>query len=219
MPTRSARPAIEPETLALAAALAEARRASPLEVITAGVEGQSDDPFIAGEAERRIDAWRSGTAVPIDNLVFPCAGPVLLEKLGSWVDDAITAPFFRLGYGCRAADRGMAVAPVARGFFNVNPDAKTRPEWDGVRVVSVRHGLPVLHGWGAGWTALSDDARPRRWATTFFVAVGGGWVDADSGDAGPPWDADDAAVDAFLQTLVIAGGAWNRNPIRWVGGL
>lgn len=222
MPTTSPRPPVDSDTVDLALAYAATLGIPATSWMGAAIESQVGDAVISARAQRELDAWTTGTAVPIPDLVLPtAAAETLVLSLRPWVDDEISEPYRRAGYGVRAGELGRVVAPSARGLWNVQPRDHTAKgaESDGVRVVAFRRGLPVLHAWGKNWTAEDDAVRPRRWAKAFYVAdaAAGRWVDVDTDEGGPDWDDVDQAVDDYLGDLVVIG-RWNRNGVNWVRG-
>lgn len=230
MPTTSPRPPVDADTVDLALDHARRLGVPATAWMGAAIEAALDDALISARAQRELDAWASGAATPIDELKFPTSPSVeaLVLSLRPWVDDPITKPCVRAGYGVRAGQLGIEVAGSARGLWNVQPADHLRqdPESDGVRVICFRRGLPVLHGWGKDWTAAEEGVRrPRRYAATFYVAVPDPetrefrWVDADDveGD-GPAWEQVDQDVQNYLTDLVVIG-RWNRNGALWVRGV
>lgn len=228
MPSTSPRPPVDSDTVDLALDHARRLGVPATSWMGAAIEAALDDALISSRAQRELDAWTSGAAAPIDQLAFP-TGPVetLVLSLRPWVDDPITEPFERAGYGVRAGQLGREVAGSARGLWNTQPldHARQDPESDGVRVVAFRRGLPVLHGWGKGWTAVDDAVRPRRYAKTFYVAVpdtetgGSRWTNADKPEQdGPAWEQVDQDVQQYLTDLVVIG-RWHRNGVLWVRGI
>lgn len=219
MTERSPRPAVEEETVARAEMSARPHGITTVAWMGASIETEDADPVVAAAARAELEEWRSSEAVAYRDLVLPSPQEVLLLSLGAWRDEAPELPeagvpvalAARTGYGIKATDWGLSVAPAARGYWRRRAPSARDDGW--CRIVAFRRGQFRMHAWAGQWTRIESG---RYFAASIWVAVNGWWVDADEAGARVSrLDNDDRAVQEALDQLIVRP-AISRSPVRWM---
>ncbi|WP_158716345.1 hypothetical protein [Blastococcus sp. Marseille-P5729] len=207
-----ARPSMDAETAMLADRIgehlgldAEDLTALAVEQLAAHLPEDGEQVSAAALAELRALALRQW--VDLQDLEPAGSLPTLIYRLGGWVAEPSgpTDPIQRKGFGAQPGQTDMALAPSVRGYHKVRDAGECR-------VIALRRGIPVLHGWADNWQSFG--ASGRRFAKTFRVAVGDEWVDADSGKT-TPFDAEDQRIQQMINGLYVVTRGASRNPISW----
>lgn len=206
------RPVVDHETFAIAEASAQALRVPTRLFIDASVEAASDDPFVAVNARRELDAWGDDSAVDLDDIAsvlspFASARPILVLASSSYRAEPDDGPVKRDGYGIPASQVDDArLADLVRGYLPI------RTPRSQVTIVALRRGVPRLVALAGEWDQVPHTR--KRYANQVLVPARRKWVDVHT-QSSRAMSRDDVELCKAVSGLVVRPNG-NRNAITWV---
>lgn len=207
------RPVIDNETYGFASQAAQEMGVPIRLMIDAAAESCSTDPFVAASAVKELAAWRDGSALDCaelrDHLEDLALRRILVVSAVNFRPEPSGPqdPIQRSGYGIPGTDTDD-LASFVRGYLPIaDPDEE-------VALVAFRRGIPRMVALASDWKPLPGTR--KRYASTFFTASDGKWVNSDNKRSRRKMSDQDAAfVAACMKVVVRPTGI--RNSVSWIG--